>query len=196
MSRIRRYFLTGLLVILPAFITVYLLYIIIAFIDNIWGKVLNFYLKKYLGFPIPGLGFILGILTIILVGFIATNLFGKRIFQIFEHWFLKFPGIRQIYTPAKQIVDSFFSKEKPAFKKVVLVEYPSKDIWSIGFITNESFKEAEEKTGEELVHVFIATTPSPFTGFLILVPRKNLKVLDMPVEQGVKLIVSGGILKP
>jgi len=196
MKKLRRYFITGLLIILPAFVTVYFLYVIFRFIDGIWGKLINFYLKRYLGFSIPGLGFILGVITVIIVGFIATNIFGKRILRVFENWFLKFPFIRQIYIPAKQIVDSFISKDKPAFKKVVLVEYPSKGIWAIGFVTNESFKEAEEKIGQELLHVFIATTPSPLTGFLIIIPKREVKFLDIPIEDGIKLIVSGGIINP
>jgi len=194
--RIRRYFVTGLLVALPIFLTLYFFFAVFRFIDGIWGKVINFYLKKYLGFAVPGLGFILGLMTVMAVGFVATNLFGKRFFRALERFFMKFPFVSMIYPAIKQIVDSFLSKEKPAFKKVALVEYPSKGIWSIGFITNESFQEANEKSGEELMHVFIATTPSPLTGFLILVPKRDVKVLDISVEQGVKLIVSGGIVKP
>lgn len=196
MSKVKRYFLTGFLIILPAFITAYVLYAIFMFIDGIWGKVINFYLRKNFGFSIPGLGFILGMLTILVIGFIATNLLGKRLFKFFEHIFLKFPVIKLIYDPAKQIVDSFVSRENPAFKKVVMVEYPSKGIWSIGFLTNESFKEAQEKTGEELLHIFISTTPSPLTGFLILVPKRDVRILDMPIDKGIKLVVSGGIVKP
>jgi uncharacterized membrane protein len=196
MSKVKKYFFAGFFIILPAFVTVYVLYAIFIFIDGIWGKLLNFYLRKYLGFAIPGLGFILGMLTILVVGFIATNLFGKRLFKFFEQIFLKFPFIKLIYDPAKQIVDSFISRDNPAFKKVVMVEYPSKGIWSVGFLTNEGFKEAQEKTGEDLLHIFIATTPSPLTGFLILVPKRDVKILDIPVESGVKLVVSGGIVKP
>lgn len=196
MSKIRRYFVTGLLVTLPIFITAYLLFVIFRFIDGIWGKVINFYLRKYLGFGIPGLGFILGVLTVFIIGFITTNLFGKRLFVAIENWFLRLPVIKQVYPAAKQIVDSLVSRDKPAFKKVVLVEYPSKGIWSIGFLTNESFKEANEKSGKELIHIFIATTPSPLTGFLVLFPKDEVKILDISVEQGVKLIVSGGIVKP
>ncbi|MCX5680420.1 MAG: DUF502 domain-containing protein [Candidatus Omnitrophica bacterium] len=196
MSRVKRYFFTGFFIILPVFITAYVLYAIFIFIDGIWGKIINFYLRRHLGFAIPGLGFILGMLTILVVGFIATNLLGKRLFNFFEHIFRKFPMIKLIYDPAKQIVNSFTSRENPAFKKVVLVEYPSKGIWSIGFLTNEGFKEAQEKTGEELLHVFIATTPSPFTGFLVLFPKRDVKILDISVEGGIKLIVSGGIVRP
>lgn len=196
MSKVKRYFLTGFFIILPAFITAYVLYAIFMFIDGIWGKVINYYLRKNFGFAIPGLGFILGMLTILVVGFVATNLLGKRLFGFFERLFRKFPMIKLIYDPAKQIVDSFISREDPAFKKVVLVEYPSKGIWSVGFMTNDGFKEAQEKTGEDLLHILIATTPSPLTGFLILVPKRDVRMLDISVEQGIKLIVSGGIVKP
>lgn len=195
-SAIRHYFATGLLVTLPVFLTLWVLYVIARFIDSIWARLINFYLKKYLGFTIPGLGFIMSILVVFIVGFIAANFFGRKLFQLFESWFVKFPFIKQIYPAAKQIVGSFMSKEKPSFKKVVMVQYPSQGIWSIGFLTNESFKEANDKAGAGLLHVFIATTPSPLTGFLILVPKEDVKMLDMSVEDGIKLIVSGGIVKP
>jgi uncharacterized membrane protein len=196
MSRAKRYFITGFLIILPVFMTIYFIWAIVLFVDTTWGRLINVYLLKYFGFQIPGLGFVIAIATIFLVGFITTNIFGRRLFHFFENLFIRFPIIGQIYGPAKQIVNSFVSKEKPAFRKVVLVEYPSKGIWSIGFLTNESFSDANNKAGEDLLHVFIATTPSPLTGFLVLIPRKDVKVLDIPVEAGIKLIVSGGIVKP
>jgi len=196
MFNIRRYFITGLLVTLPVFFTLYFLFVIIRFIDGIWGKVINFYLKKYIGFGIPGLGLILALITIVIVGFIATNFFGKRLFHRVENWFLKLPLIRQVYPAFKQVINSVISKDKSAFKKVVMVEYPSKGIWSVGFMTNEGFKEAEDKAGEELIHVFIGTTPTPLSGFLALFPKKDVKFLDITVEAGIKLIVSGGIIKP
>ncbi len=196
MSKIKRYFIAGLLITLPVFFTLYFLFVAFRFIDGIWGKVINYYLKREFGFSIPGLGIILGVFTVFIIGFIATNFLGKRVFRSVEGWFLKFPLIRQIYPSTKQIVSSFLSKDAPTFKKVVLVEYPSKGIWAVGFITNDSFKEAEEKTGEELVHVLIGTTPTPLSGFLILVPKKNIKFLDISVEEGIKLVVSGGIVKP
>ncbi|MBI5123942.1 MAG: DUF502 domain-containing protein [Candidatus Omnitrophica bacterium] len=193
---VRHYFAAGLLITLPIFFTLYLLFIIVQFIDSVWGRWINLYIRKHLGFAIPGLGFILAIITVLFIGFLAANFFGKRFFKSIERWFLKFPFIRQVYPALKQIVDSFISKESTAFKKVVLVEYPCKGIWSIGFITNESFREANEKTGSELLHVFIATSPSPLTGFLILVPKSDVKSLDISVESGMKLIMSGGIIRP
>lgn len=194
--KIRHYFGTGLLITLPVFVTLYFLFIIFRFIDGIFGKVVNMYIQKHMGFAIPGVGFIIGILIVFGVGFTAANFFGKKIIYALERWFLKFPFIRQIYPAAKQIVDSFISKDSPAFKKVVLVQYPSKGIWAIGFLTNESFKEANEKSGADLLHVFIATTPSPLTGFLILVPKDEVRDLGISIEDGIKLIISGGIVKP
>lgn len=195
-KKIRHYFATGLLVSLPIFITVYLIFAVFRFIDNIFGKIVNIFLKKHLGFSVPGIGIIIGLLIVFAIGFFAANFFGRRLFKALESWFLKFPFIRQIYPAAKQIVDSFMSKEGPAFKKVALVEYPSKGIWSLGFLTNEGFQEAREKTGRDLVHVLIATTPSPLTGYLVLVPREDIRILDISVEDGIKLVVSGGIVKP
>ena len=194
--KIRRYFATGFLISLPVFITLYFIYIIFRFIDGIFGKVINFYIMRHLGFSIPGVGIIISLIIVFAVGFTAANFFGKRIMQALEGWFLKFPFIRQVYPAAKQIVDSFISKDSPAFKKVVLAQYPSKGIWAIGFLTNESFKEANEKTGRELLHVFIATTPSPLTGYLALIPKEDVRYLDMSIEEGVKLIIPGGIVKP
>lgn len=195
-SKLKHYLWTGLLVALPVFITVYFLYVIIRFIDWSFGSAINKFLLKYAGFGIPGLGVLLAFLIILGIGFLAANYFGKKLGKAVERWFLRLPFIRQIYPAAKQIVDSFISKESPAFKKVVMVEYPSKGIWSVGFLTNDSFRQANEAVSKDLIHVFIATSPSPFTGFLILVPRSDVKPLEITIEEGIKLIVSGGIVKP
>lgn len=196
MSKVKKYFGAGLLITLPIFVTGWFFFVIFRFIDGIWGKLINMYLKKHFGFTVPGLGIILGLVTVFLVGFVATNFLGRRLFVAIESWFFRLPLVRQVYPAAKQIVSSLISKESRTFKQVVLVEYPSKGLWAIGFVTNGSFKAAEDAAGEELIHVFIATTPSPLTGFLTLIPRKNIRPLCISVEEGVKLIVSGGIVKP
>jgi len=196
MNKLKRYFITGLLTILPIFLTLSILLIIFRLIDNIIGRIINSYLKAEFGFSIPGLGFILAILIILIIGFVVSHLLSKRALPLIESWFLKLPGIRHVYPSIKQIVGFIFSKDKDVFKKVVLVEYPSKGIWSVGFMTNEGFREAQELTGQELVHVLIGSTPSPWSGFFILVPKNAVKFLEMSAEDGVKLIVSGGILKP
>lgn len=196
MLKLRHYFITGLLLLLPLYITFYLFFVIFKFIDGIFGGLINKYLRSSLGFSIPGVGIILGILIVILAGFIASHFFSKRVLSGIEKWFSGLPGIRQIYPSTKQMVGFLFSKDKVAFKKVVLVEYPSKGIWSIGFLTNEGFKEAKVKTQEDLLHVFIPGTPGPWSGFFVLIPKREVKFLDMLVEDGIKLIVSAGILRP
>ena len=196
MLKIRRYFVTGLLLVLPIFISFYVFFVVFRFVDGIFGGLINSYLKANFGFFIPGIGFILGGAIVLFSGFLATHFLGKKALPALERWFFKFPGIRQIYPSTKQIISFLFSKDKASFKKVALVEYPSKGLWSVGFITNDGFEEAQKKTGEELVHVFIATTPGPWSGFLVLVPKKDIKFLDISVEDGIKLIISGGILKP
>lgn len=196
MLRLRRYFVTGLLVVLPLFLTFYFLFLIFKLIDGLFGGIINSYLKSAFGFFIPGLGFFLGIFIILFVGFIASHFLGRKLFPYLEKCFLRIPGFRQIYPSIKQIVGFFFSSERSVFRKVVLVEYPAKGIWSVGFVTGDGFKEAKDKTQEELIHVFIPTTPGPWTGFLVLIPKREIKFLDIPIEDGIKLIVSGGILKP
>ncbi|HAH21749.1 MAG: hypothetical protein A2Y00_09590 [Omnitrophica WOR_2 bacterium GWF2_43_52] len=196
MIKLRRYFVAGLLLILPLFITVYLITFIFKFIDGIFGGFINNYLEQTFGFFIPGIGIVLGITLVLVAGFFASHFLGKKVLHAFEGWFLKLPGIRQIYPSAKQIVGFLFSKDQAAFKKVVLIEYPSKGIWSLGFMTNTGFKEAQDKIGEELIHVLIGTTPGPWSGFLVFVAKRDVKFMDMSIEDGMKLIISGGILKP
>jgi len=196
MSRVKRYFASGLLVTLPVFFTLYLLYLVFRLIDGLCGKFINIYLQKNFGFMIPGLGVIIGLVVVLIIGFVATNFLGRRIFQALESWFRRMPLVRQVYPALKQIVSSFMSKDSHAFKKVVMVEYPSKGIWSIGFMTSDSFRQAEEVAREQLIHIFIATSPTPLTGFLILVPKKHVNILPVSIEEGMKLIVSGGIVKP
>ncbi len=157
MKRLERYFATGLLVVLPIFLTLYLLFIIFGLIDGLFASIINSYLKTVFSFSIPGVGLILGILLILIIGFIVPHLLSKKALSIIERWFLKLPGIRQIYPLIKAIVTFIFSKYNAVFKKVVLVEYPSKGIWSVGFMINEGFKEAQEKIGWELVRVLIGS---------------------------------------
>lgn len=196
MKSLKHYFITGLLVVLPIFLTLYFIFIFFRLIDGFFGGIINRYLESEFGFSVPGLGFILVILLLLAAGFITSHLLNRKMIPSIEGWFLRLPGIRQVYPAIKQVVGFLFSKDKSAFKKVVLVEYPSKGIWSVGFMTNEGFGEAQEKIGQELVHVLIGTTPSPWSGFFVLIPKSEVKFLEMSIEDGMKLIVSGGIIKP
>jgi uncharacterized membrane protein len=181
---------------LPVVITIYLIVAIFNFADQLLGQYINIYLRQNLGFYIPGLGLILSLLIIFLAGFLGTHLLGRGFFKLLEKWFLKFPLVRQIYPAAKQIVNFMFPKEKPSFKKVVVVEYPRKGIYSLGFLTNEGMPQAQDKTGRELLNVFIPSSPGPFTGFYTLVPKEEVIFLNISVEQAIKTLVSGGVLNP
>jgi uncharacterized membrane protein len=184
--------LTGLIVLLPVVLTAYVLIVIFRFADGILGSLI----EKIVGFYVPGIGFVLSLVIVLFTGFLTTVLLGKRIFIVIENIFLRFPLVRQIYPSAKQIINFLFSKDKPQFRKVVLVEYPRKGIWSMGFITNETVQEIKTKTGQDLLNVFIPGSPGPLTGYFMFVPKQDIIFLDMTVEDGLKLIISGGVVNP
>lgn len=196
LSSLRTYFFTGLAVSLPLFGTCYILYILFSFTDNLLGRFINAYLDKKLGFSIPGLGILLFLLLILFAGILAKNLLGKTILHGIEKSIIRLPLIKQIYPPLKQIVDFFFSSKELVFKKVVLVEYPRKDIWSLGFIVNDGIPKAKEVLKQDLLNVFIPSTPSPLTGLFILVKRQDTVLLDISIEDALKIVVSGGVLNP
>jgi uncharacterized membrane protein len=192
MVKLRKYFLTGLVIILP----IWVLFQIFVFADNLLGRFINEQIKRLVGFYVPGISLILTFIIVIIIGFLASRFLGRRLLPVLERWFLKFPLTKQIYIPAKQIVEFLFSQKAPSFKQVVMVEYPRKGIWSIGFITNDAFEEVKKKTNEDLLGVYIPSSPNPITAYLAYVPKKDVIFLDISVEQGLKLIVSGGILQP
>ena len=196
MNRLRRFFLTGLVVVVPIFLTIYILVVSFKFIDGILGKYLVHYLKSYTGFYVPGLGFILFFLIIIFVGFLATRFIGRKIFPQLEKWFSGLPLINKVYPTLKQIVLFILAQKEFGFQKVVLVEYPSKGIWSVGFITNEHYEKINSALNKEMVAVFVPNSPGPLTGYVIFVSKEELKLVDIPVSDALKIIISGGVVKP
>lgn len=198
MKKLRSYFITGLAVFLPIAITIYILVVAFRFFDNILGRFINIYLLRTGGIYIPGLGLILFILVVFLAGIFTRHFFGRKLFPFFEKiLLLKPPLIRQIYPSVKKIINLILSQEKPSFKKAVLVEYPRKGIYSLGFVANEGMKEARDKTNtDDLVNVLIPSSPSPFSGYLIMVPKKELIYLDISIEKAFELIISDGVLNP
>lgn len=194
-NRLKNYFIAGVLVVLPLSISIYILVIFFRFADGILGKFINNYIGKELNFYIPGLGLVLAVLIILIVGFLASHLFKKRI-KIVDKFLSGLPFLKYIYPLLKQTLELVFSKENTAFKKVVLVEFPRKGIWSIGFISGECFPEAELKTASQLENVYIPLAISPATGFIILVSRDELIHLDMSVKEAMKLILTAGIINP
>jgi len=194
LAYLKRNLVAGILVILPLLLTVYILIILFQFADGILGKFINTYLRQSLGFYIPGLGLILFLVIIFLTGFLTTHFLGRRLYFIMDKVLRRFPLIRHIYPSMKQITEFLFASGRQQFKKVVLVEYPRRGIWSIGFVTNEGLQEARDKTGQELLSIFVPSSPGPLTGFFILIPRQEAIFLEIPIEEALKLIVSGGLL--
>ncbi|MBW6463418.1 MAG: DUF502 domain-containing protein [Firmicutes bacterium] len=153
-------------------------------------------IKTLFNYRVPGIGFAAGILLILLIGFIASNIIGSRLINFSDSLLQRLPLAKGIYTSAKQIIDAFTVQGKNAFQKVVLIEYPRKGLFVLGFVTGSSKGEIQEKTHGETLNIFIPTTPNPTSGMLILAPRHEVIELDMTVEQGMKVIISGGLFSP
>jgi len=188
----KKIFTTGLVTILPLAITIYVFYLVFSFLDNLVGDLI----QAIFNYRLPGIGFIAGLLLIMLVGFVASNLIGKRLIGFGDMLFQRLPLSRGIYTSARQIIDAFTLQGKNAFQKVVLLEYPRKGLYVIGFVTGSSRGEIQQKTHAETLNIFVPTTPNPTSGMLILAPRHEVIELDMTVEEGMKVIVSGGLFSP
>ncbi len=192
---IKRWFIAGLAVIVPIVITIFVIVQLFQFADGILGKYINRYIYLYFGYEIPGLGIIFSVLIILLVGAIAS--FAKfRFFKHIENIFLKNPLVGKIYNPVKRIVAFLFTQEKAMFRRAVLIEYPRKGVYSIGFVTNKSSEKIRNKLDKEMVNVFISSSPSPLTGFTLIVPKDEVIFLDISVEEASRIIVSGGMVNP
>ena len=199
LAKFRRFFLTGLLVTAPIIITIYVTWLVITFIDvkvaNLLPEYLDF--RKALPFQIPGLGLVIVIFVITLIGAITPGLIGRNLLKLGEMILFKTPVIRTVYSSIKQIMETVMSTNSKSFKEVVLVEYPRKDIWVIAFVTSSVKGEIDNKIKKsDLVSIFVPTTPNPTSGFLLFAAKKDLIYLKMPVEQAVKLVISGGIVSP
>lgn len=194
---LKRYFITGLLIVVPLGLTFYVLALIVGLMDAMLT-----YLPKplqpdtYLPFHIPGLGIIFTVLTILLVGLLATNLLGKRLISAGEGFLDKIPFLRSIYNSTKQFLEAFLSKEHQGFRRVVLIEFPRKGLYSLGFVTGVTKGEVQDKTQERVINVFLPTTPNPTTGYYLLVPERDVIPLEMTVEDAFKLIITGGMVSP
>ncbi len=182
--KLRGYFLTGLVAILPIGITLFILWKIFLFLDNL------------VPYAPPGLGFVSLVILITLLGVLTRHLVGTRVSIFWENFLGRIPVVRRIYYAASEIVQALMSERKTMFRQVVLVEYPRKGLYSVGFTVRHSKVEVHEKTEEDVVGVFIPTTPNPTSGFLIFVPKNDVIPLDMSPEDGLKFILSGGVFAP
>ena len=198
LARLRTYFLTGIVVSAPVGITIWLIWLFVAFVD---GTVVPLIPESYnpsdvLGVSVPGIGVVVVLLVVTMIGFLVTNFFGRFMVKVGENMVSRVPVVRTIYGVLKQIFDAVLAQSEGAFREVVLIEYPRKGIWVIGFITSSTQGEVQRVTPDVMVNVFLPTTPNPTSGFLLFVPRKDCINLHMTVEEGVKLVISGGIVSP
>ena len=188
-AKLRNYFFAGAVVLVPIGITIYLSIIIIKISSKILPKELN--PNYYLPFDIPGLEILIALILITFIGWLSVSFLGKKIIDFINSLFKKIPILRTIYSAIGQMTESL-SKTDNKQKSVVLLEYPRKGIWAVGFATKENEGIIKDKINDEVVNVFVPTTPNPTSGFLLMVPKKDLIYLDITFEQASKFIVSAG----
>ena len=191
--KIRNYFFTGVIVLIPIGFTLYLSKFLINFSTNLVPKGLN--PNTYLPYSVPGIEILLTIIFITIVGGLSLSFLGKKLLQIVDDLFKRIPILRTIYSALGQMTDSFRNQEGSK-KSVVLIEYPRKGTWAVGFATKKNEGEINNKTRKDLVNVFVPTTPNPTSGFLLMFPKEDLIYLDMTFEEASKFIVSAGTSNP
>ncbi len=192
-AKLRNYFFTGVVVLVPLGFTLYLTFFLVSVSSNLIPEEIN--PNNYLPFSIPGLEIVLSIIFITFIGGLSLSFIGKKFFQIINDILKKIPILRTIYSAIGQMTETFTQK-KGKKKSVVLVEYPRKGSWAVGFATKENTGEITKKTNKQLINVFVPTTPNPTSGFLLMFPKDEVKYLDMTFEEASKFIVSAGTSNP
>jgi len=197
-QRTRAYFFAGVLVTAPIFITLYLSWVFIGFVDSKVTPLipLKYNPETYLPFGIPGLGLVVITLFLILIGAFTAGFIGKIWARFIERILARMPVVRNIHSAVKQILETVLAQQSNAFREAVLVEYPRRGIWAIAFITGRTMGEVQNITEEECTNIFLPTTPNPTSGFLLFVPVTDLIPLTMTVEEAIKMVISGGIVTP
>jgi len=190
---LRSKLIAGILVLIPIGVTYFVLKWLFNSVDNILAP----YIENYLGRDIPGLGLAATIILVVLAGLLATNVFGKHMLSYIDRGLAKIPIVAGIYVSTKQFVEAIGTANTKSFKRVVLVEYPRKGLLTFGFVTKDVYTVVgKDGTKKDVVNIFVPSTPNPTTGFLIIVQKSQVIGVDLTVEEGVKLVVSGGILAP
>lgn len=201
MKRLRRYLVAGLLVWMPIGVTIFVVSFVLGGVNWLMNKAViwlpdRYHPEAWLGFDIPGFEIILTLLLLLATGLAAANFVGHRMFALWESLLDRIPFVRSIYSGAKNFTEIVFSDSSQSFKKVLLIEYPRKGIYTLAFQSGANLGEVQARTGEEVVCVFVPTTPNPTSGFIIMVPRDEVIELDMEVDAAVKMIVSLGVVVP
>tara|TARA_Y100000590_G_scaffold312508_1_gene353191 strand:+ start:67 stop:687 length:621 start_codon:yes stop_codon:yes gene_type:complete len=192
-AKLRNYFFTGVVVLVPLGFTLYLTFFLVSISSNLIPEEIN--PNNYLPFSVPGLEILLSIIFITFIGGLSLSFIGKKFFQIINDILKKIPILRTIYSAIGQMTETF-TQNKGKKKSVVLVEYPRKGSWAVGFATKENTGEITKKTNKKLINVFVPTTPNPTSGFLLMFPKDEVKYLDMTFEEASKFIVSAGTSNP
>ena len=196
--RIRNIFITGLLITLPIALTYFILQFLFKNLDTlspVFTKILiDMGAPIPEGYRIPALGLVITLLIVLAVGWFTTNFFGKQMINLGERLVGKIPFVRKIYKGSKQVVQSIAHADTTAFRKVVLIEFPRRGMLAIGFVTGSARGEVQEYTREDVLNVFVPTMPNPTSGFLVFAPPEDLTEIDMSIEDGIKYVVSGGIV--
>lgn len=198
--KMRRVFLAGFFVCLPLVITILVFRFAFRTLDSLGPTVTQALIQVGAPIPhdfqIPGLGVVTTLTIVFLIGIVTTNYLGKKLWKFGEDIVTRIPVIRSVYTGAKQVIDTFATNTDKAFTKVVMLEYPRAGIYCLAFITGTTRGEAQDITGENLINIFLPTTPNPTSGFFLMVPKEDLTEMNMTVEDGIKMVISGGVVTP
>lgn len=197
LARLRRYFTAGLLVWAPLGITVLIIKFVVDLLDETLVLIPEAWQPDALfGFHVPGFGILMALTIVTLTGVVAANFLGQQLLDWGERLLARIPFVRSVYSGVKQLFESLFSGKGESFRKVVLLEYPRKGLWTVAFLTGETKGEAQQLTGEDVVNIFVPTTPNPTGGFFLMVPRRDIIELEMSVDDGLKMILSVGVVVP
>jgi uncharacterized membrane protein len=197
-GRLRNYFLAGILATAPICLTIYIAWIFTTWVDDAVFALVppKYNPDTYLPIRVPGIGLIIALIGITFIGAVTTGLLGRLMRQMAEAVLNRLPIVRSVYSVIKQVTETVLANRSEAFRECALIEYPRRGSWSVGFITGSTYAKFNAMTGEEMVNVFVPTTPNPTSGFLMFIPRHEVHILDMSVEDGLKLVISLGLVLP
>lgn len=197
-ARLRAYFFAGILITAPISLTLYLAWLFITFVDDKVTPLLpaQYNPETYLPYGLPGLGLLIVVVVLILVGMLTAGFVGRLYQRTVERLLNHMPVVRSIYHSVKQVLETVFASQSNAFREAVLVEYPRRGLWAVAFITGTTKGEVQNLTEQEVINIFLPTTPNPTSGFLLFVPRKDVVPLTMSVEEAIKMVISGGLITP
>ncbi|MBT9383245.1 DUF502 domain-containing protein [Pseudooceanicola sp. CBS1P-1] len=200
LARVRSSFLTGIVVILPVALTIWVLWSILGWIDSVVLPLVpeRFQPEHYIGINLRGVGIIFFLVFTVIIGWVAKGLIGRSLIRYGESLVDRMPIVRTVYSGAKQIAETVFAQSERSFERACLIQYPRKGIWAIGFVSTEAKGELamRAETGSKLMSIFVPTTPNPTSGFLLYLPEEDVTYLDMSIEDAAKLVISAGLVYP